>query len=683
MRPLLVPLLVASLSAVRALPAQEPAPWNDERTRSLVRAAIDRRALQLADTGLLDYTARAHGYVTFLAQLGEGFRLPPKVIKSDELMVEVYWGAPDRSKQRVIGRRDTLLLPTDINYHRDHLAVVQGNFPAIIRLGDGDEVRDVPHPLSEAGLATYDYRITDSLAIRTSTSAIDVMMVSVRPKDDRTAAAVGAVYLDRESAGVVRMSLSFPRAALRDPELEDVSVILENGLVEGRYWLPRRQEIEIRRTASWMDFPARGIIRGRWEICCIEANLGLPPATFTGPEIVHAPRAQQQAFPFDGAILENLPEDVRALDDAEVRRVREEARELVRAASLARARTTSPSARSISDLARVNRAEGLALGGGIRQRLGRGFSLAARGRYGTADSRAKGFGELEWRAPGGWSLAVGGYDDLIQVGDVPEASGLVASIAAQEFGTDRTDPIGAVGLFARAQARLGRHGVEFGIERRNDRPLMLEARPSSGRYEPLLPAARASSWRATLGWSIARDPTDDGRDWRLTGRLAGTRARLAAASETHDYLRASIDAGARWPVGTAALEVRTVGAGLIGDVSGIPLQDAIFLGGPVTGPGYRFHSLTGRAGVSQRIELQQRIPFVDLSLGRFGRVPSSLTLAPYVHGAWVDDDIGVRPSVGLGIIGFFDLLRVDVARTVRGSDWLFSLDLTRDLWPVL
>ena len=34
---------------------------------------------------------------------------------------------------------DTLLLPTDINYHRDHLAIVQNNFPAIIRLGDGTE----------------------------------------------------------------------------------------------------------------------------------------------------------------------------------------------------------------------------------------------------------------------------------------------------------------------------------------------------------------------------------------------------------------------------------------------------------------------------------------------------------------------------------------------------------------
>ena len=45
--------------------------------------------MQLADTGLADYTARAHGYVTFLAQLGDGFPLPPAVIKSDELMLEV------------------------------------------------------------------------------------------------------------------------------------------------------------------------------------------------------------------------------------------------------------------------------------------------------------------------------------------------------------------------------------------------------------------------------------------------------------------------------------------------------------------------------------------------------------------------------------------------------------------
>src|SRR5690242_21061048 len=120
-------LLLVSLS--RAGDAQT---WNDQHTMELVLRAINRRSLQLADTGLADYQATAHGYVTFLAQLGEGFLSRPKLIKADELELEVYWHAPNQSKQRIIGRRDTLLLPTDIAYHRDHLGIVQNNFPNFI-----------------------------------------------------------------------------------------------------------------------------------------------------------------------------------------------------------------------------------------------------------------------------------------------------------------------------------------------------------------------------------------------------------------------------------------------------------------------------------------------------------------------------------------------------------------------
>jgi hypothetical protein len=42
------------------------------------------------------------------------------------------------------------------------------------------------------------------------------------------------------------------------------------------------------------------------------------------------------------------------------------------------------------------------------------------------------------------------------------------------------------------------------------------------------------------------------------------------------------------------------------------------------------------------------------------------------------------PVVGLGALGFFDLLRVDVARGLgREGRWLFSVDVTRDFWRVL
>ncbi|HEY5061852.1 MAG TPA: hypothetical protein VII52_09975, partial [Gemmatimonadaceae bacterium] len=154
--------------------------------------ATARRVRQLADTELADYQATAHGYVTFLAQFGEGLRTPPKIVKSDELELEVYWRAPNQSKQRIVGRRDTLLLPTDIAYHSDHLGIVQNNFPSVIRIGDGDEVRDVPHPLSQVGLQLYDFALTDSFAIGSGTQRIRVREIKVRPKDDRLPRVVGA-----------------------------------------------------------------------------------------------------------------------------------------------------------------------------------------------------------------------------------------------------------------------------------------------------------------------------------------------------------------------------------------------------------------------------------------------------------------------------------------------------------
>src|SRR5688500_1291379 len=130
------------------------------------------------------------------------------------------------------------------------------------RLGEGDDVPYAPHPLSADGLVQYDYAIRDSLQIRLGPRVLDVYEVRVKPKDDRQPRAIGAVYIDRETGEVVRMAFSFTRSALKDKDLEDVSVVLENGLIDGRFWLPRRQEIEIRRTGSWLDYQARGMIRG-------------------------------------------------------------------------------------------------------------------------------------------------------------------------------------------------------------------------------------------------------------------------------------------------------------------------------------------------------------------------------------------------------------------------------------
>ena len=235
--------------------------WNDPFTLGIVRRAIERRQRQFADSGLTDYMAQATGYLTYLAQLGEGFPDPPAVVKADQLVTEVLWRAPDFSKQRLIGQRDTLLLPARVGYYRDRYGIVQNNLPDVIRMGDGRDVRDVPHPLSPSGPDEYDFAVRDSLTLRSAGVELNVYRVTVRPHDTSVQRFLGDIYLERSSGAVLRMQFTFTQAALLDKRIESLSVVLENALIAGRYWLPFRQELEVVRQARWLDFPARGIIR--------------------------------------------------------------------------------------------------------------------------------------------------------------------------------------------------------------------------------------------------------------------------------------------------------------------------------------------------------------------------------------------------------------------------------------
>ena len=666
----------------------QAAEWNDARALDLAQRATIRRSAQLADTTLRDYSARARGYVTFLAQAGEGLTEPPKVVKADQLALEIFWRSPDQSKQRILGRRDTLLLPTDINYHRDHLGIIQNNFAEIIRLGDGDEVMDVPHPLSPRGMGEYDYRIADSLVIRLADRTIEVFQLSIRPKNDRLPRVVGAVFVERATAQVVRMAFSFTRVALRDTSLEDVAVILENGLIEDRYWLPRRQEIEIRRTGTWLDFPFRGIIRGRWEIREYDVNTGLPPSLFTGPEIVQAPPDRQAAFTFEGALLDGLPSDVRTVTGNDVRAVQDAARELVRAQALQRARGTSLQARGLSDFVRVTRVEGLALGSGVAQRLGGGLRVAGTARYAFADQRVRGSATIAWERASGAGLSLRAERQLGEIGTVAEGSMVRNSFAAQEFGSDWTSPFQRRQVVLRADLpplldRRWRVAVETAIERHSR--VNVNASPSRGSYEDTPAVASDGFARASL---LVRRPT--------ALAFGGTEVSTAASfdairvrSSQRELGRATLDLDVQHPFGRNRLVLRTIASGVVG--AEVPLQYETWLGGPVTLPGMDFHAVRGRAGLSQRVEWQSPVPAPTIPLGRYGRVPGQLVLAPFALLAITDGRTstaiatprGVYPAVGLGAIGLFNLLRVDVARGLRDGRWMFSIDVTRDFWRVL
>jgi hypothetical protein len=670
MRAILASLLFASVAG-----AQQ---WNDARARELVGRATALRARQLADTGLTDYRATAHGYLTFLAQLGEGLREPPKIVKADELVDDIYWRAPNFSKQLIRGRRDTLLLPTDIVYHRDHLGIVQNNFPNAIRVGDGDEVRDVPHPLSGPGMYEYDFAISDSLRVRLPEGTINVYRVLVRPKDDRRARVVGAVYIEPSAGQVVRMAFTFTRAAFLDSDLEDISIVLENGLIDGRFWLPRHQEIEIRRRGTWLDVPFRGIIRGRWEICCYQINTRFDLRPLAGGYEIDS--ARTNAYPWTGSILDSLPRDVSVATDDDVRRVQENARALVRGAALARAHNTVLSAESISDFVRSNRVEGFALGLGASHGLGDGFSVTGRARYGFDDRQGKGAFGLGWKRADGLGVDVAAYRTYRDAGDFAETSLIVNSLASQTFGADRTDPFDARGVGVGVTLpTVGGWVVKLGTRRERQGGLEVHNTPALGRFEATIPAIPVWATAATLD---AERPTFDG-PW-------GTRVQVG------------INGRAEWngvgELGHAAgiLEVdrdRVITRTTLGVVSlgAIPIQDAVYVGGPVTGPGYDYHAFVGRLAGSEHVEWQLPIPGPAIPLGRYGTTPHTLTLAPFAHVIYFDrpdpiagrtseTDDGWFPAVGVGLLGLFDIVRLDVARGLRDGRWTFSLDLNRSLW---
>ncbi|HVX89765.1 MAG TPA: hypothetical protein VG940_12605, partial [Gemmatimonadales bacterium] len=314
--------LMALMMAVPAVARAQA--WNDSAAVALVSRAVARRTMAQGDSGLRGWHVRAHGVVVFLAQVGAGGTGSPRLVKGDELDVEVYWSAPGRSKQVIRGWRDRRYLPTDIRYHRDHLGIVTDGYGPRIRIGEGDEVKDVVHPLSVEGLARYDYQLRDSAQVTSAGRRVVLDVLDVRPRSADSAGVVGTIYLDRETAELVRARWSFTPVSYLDRTVEDLTVLLDYALIDGRAWLPYRQTIEITRNAGWLDLPYKGIIRGTWEFGDYELDVETPAATFAGPAIGGLREAGDSARPWSRSFDSVMAEAGPVASEAEVAAARVE-----------------------------------------------------------------------------------------------------------------------------------------------------------------------------------------------------------------------------------------------------------------------------------------------------------------------------------------------------------------------
>jgi len=633
---------------------------------------------------LRDYKAQAHGFLFFLGQFGEGLHEPPRLIKADELALEVYWRAPGLSKQRIVGWRDQAELPTDNVYHRDHLGIVQNNFGDVIRLGEGDEVLDVPHPLSPAGTLVYDFALGDTVTLAMPAGAVQVIGLKVRPKDFAQARIVGTLYVDARTADLVRMTFNFTPKSYRDPRLEDVSIVLDNALWSDRFWLPYRQEIEIRRRGTFLELPARGIIRGRWEIGDYQFNLGLVASWFAGEEITPAPKAERDSFPWReplGAAIQDVAEPVRQGD---LEAVRAQVERIAGGRALSGLKSRVLAARSASDLLHVNRVEGVTPGAGAIWR-GEGQRLEAqvRASYGFADHRAMG-GLTLTRAVGRGALEVELHRDVRDIGDWPVVSPIVNSLAAQEFGDDYGDYYLAQGGGATLRHAIGVRGEwSAGVVREQPTSLPVRMAPATGTFRPnpavggpALDLIQLRLRRKSEGFAVRRDvhaelvfeagAPDGGTTY---ARLAGEGHLLLPLGGTRVLLRA------QGGTATAAL----------------PAHRTFLLGGRGTLLGDPFRIWGGRRAALVHLEWRWSVPFVRVGAGPYVRTPGHITLAPFAAAGWAGGPVagtpwlatpGARVTIGTAF-EWLGALRIEAGYGVQSRRVRFAFDLTRDFWSIL
>jgi hypothetical protein len=641
--------------------ATSPASWNTAGVLDLVRRARLERRSTLVDTAFHAYQAEARGYVYFFIDRPDSDERT--LIKADQIALEVYWRAPSETQQRIVGLRDEKVLPTNIRYHLDHLTVVQDDFGDLIRLGDGDEVAAVRHPMAPGGPAVYDFLLADSMTLRYGGGGEEVRVyeIQVRPKDPLRPGFVGSVFVDRAMAAIVRMSFTFTPASYVDPYLDYIRISLDNSLWMGRYWLPYRQEAELRRELPQLDFMAGSIIRGRFEIGGYDFNPELPPGTFVGTGVTAVPQAQRQAFPFERGLYDDLAEESLAPRPS-LEEVRARAQQVLVGQALSGLDAYRLHLGSFSDAIRYDRAEGLYLGGGLHLRPRPDALVRVSGGYAIGRRRPSvtfvTTGEPERVNP----VVEAYWDQMRDIGLVPGSAPALGSFAALLAHEDYLDPYFARGAALTIRGAQPGAGPELILRWERHRTAQTVV---SGDFRPVRSVADDE-----LGSVQARVPfplpgQGGGRVWGTLGRL-GSHTFATAVAEA-EWARRTPDA--TWQLLANVL----AGAGTLHT----PPQMLFLLGGHGTMPGYDYRSFVGRRFWLARVEGTRPLRHPWVGIRTFATLGGTQMAGATTPDDWrARDSAGLRAAVGLGLSLGWDVLRLDVARGLRDGRWdvMFSVD---------
>ncbi len=684
-----------ALAALLAPGAEPPSPspadtaWNAPAVLELVELGRQARRTLALDGELETYRALTEGHIYFFVDPEEGER---SLIRVDQVAVELQWQAPDLVRQRIVGERSETRLPVqEFRYYLDRLTLVQYGFGDEIQVGSGMDVAGVPHPLGPLPLldparAPYDYRIIDSLSLRLPGEAEPLRLheVEVRPRDPAAPGILGSLVLDRATGSIVRMDFTFTPGSYVDRRTDRIQVEVDYGLWEGRYWLPNRQLIEVRREVPELDIGIGTVIRAVLRVGDYELNVPLDRELALVPPVTWAPESVRRGHPFTEGLMAGIERDglaeIRTRTDP--REIRAQAVELLRnrpPSGLSPLRFHLPRA---SSALRYNRAEGLALGAGASWRPSAALRLRVHAGYAFGPSTPTARLALDGVTAGqrGWELRAT-HAEIRDLGLRPGSDPLVSSLGALVRAEDYLDPFevsGGVLALTLADTRGWMSRLEAGWERHRPARETEGSAPldNARTFRPVRPVADDAFGR--LDAELRRT-----LDWPAGGRgtLALGLEGLTGNAGTGGALRAG--ARARWadPDGSRELEAGALLRGWAGD----PLpQGHRLMGGRNTLPGYPFRAWSGR-----HLALLEVGGVTDLH-GPLVRLRGGLAAGwaggadPELAELWeAPGSRGIRPSASLGLGLGWDLVRLDLARGLRGGEWQLLVSVDPRWWNQL
>ncbi|MBL0174813.1 MAG: carboxypeptidase-like regulatory domain-containing protein [Ignavibacteria bacterium] len=146
-----------------------------------------------------------------------------------ETQTDAYWAKPDRRKEIVKARKQSALLPKEVNVLVSSFFI--GDFSED-RLDMGDR-SPITGPISLAGLRAYDYTLRGSSAV----DGEPVHVIDIAPRSDIDPLLAGTLYIAEGTFALAMVDVSLNDAAL-PPFLRNMRFRQHFQLVDREFWLP-------------------------------------------------------------------------------------------------------------------------------------------------------------------------------------------------------------------------------------------------------------------------------------------------------------------------------------------------------------------------------------------------------------------------------------------------------------